>query len=703
METDGSNVNEASSGHQNPASRACDSCRTRKIKCDRTSPCSNCRVANIACRTTPRVREQRQRVLISHQYERKIETIDQRLSTIERLLQNLTLSLPGATVSHSKLLTPKASQSPSAKETTPKLPIMLKEEPVSSTLTPEFEGESSLSAHSIQATALFENEMKRNPFVENAPMMSHAVAALQDIIKRQALPSSINTLRFPGQKPKAKPDLSELDLPPSNIVLSLLRLANANPPYFFLTFPLMDITHFTEMCKALYFCVEDYSSANFATVNCILSYLFQEFLYRFGDDPATSKFAEYSELCTENFITVVGSFDLFLEPNLDNLITLSYAIFHAVECAKISLCWNFVVAGARMCQSLGYHRSVSAKDDTPERKRLKQYVFWFIYSMDKDLSLCLGRASILQDYDIGLEHPEIPEDEAERGWHRLFRSWLVCSNIIGKVYEKLYSVQGVMQGEAARIKHANELAAELEKWRDNVKNLEMNDLIHSVFATWLVPASDLSYYLLLTIIYRATPPPSPPETPSGISLRCVNSARQALRLHQHLFNSFKETSPYFLRGYINWGVLQCPFAPFMVMFCHTIAAQDLADLELLEEIATSLQVASEFSEAADRLYRLCLVFYQVAKLYVDAQPKEAHTLRVLPQPGEDFNNYLTSLGFGPNLTVGGTDQEAGGPTSTPTYFHPAAFEMPNELMEAQTLENWVLDNQYMMGLLESDL
>ncbi|KAK2796502.1 hypothetical protein FQN49_009011, partial [Arthroderma sp. PD_2] len=154
-------------------------------------------------------------------------------------------------------------------------------------------------------------------------------------------------------------------------------------------------------------------------------------------------------------------------------------------------------------------------------------------------------------------------------------------------------------------------------------------------------------------------------------------------------------------------LLQCPFAPFMVTFCHTIAASDLEDLKLLGEVATSLQAAADVSEAADRLYRLCLVFYQVAKLYVDVQPKEPDGYPVIPKPGEEFDDYLTSLGFGPNTLTSAT---GGGDNNTnlndQTDHSMATLQIPAELMEtdmSHTFGDWILDNQYMMGLLDSDL
>ncbi|KAF3492001.1 fungal specific transcription factor domain-containing protein [Arthroderma uncinatum] len=490
-----------------------------------------------------------------------IETIDERLSTIERLLQDLTLSLPAATASQSSTKPPEPPSS-SRRNERPSGPTVLQgPEGSEAKRTPEFEGESSFSAHSLHASALFENAMKRVPFA-HVPMMSHALSALQDIIKRQSLPSSVNVLRFPGQTPKERIKLSDLELPPSNAVLALLRLANDHPPLFFLTLPVMDTSRFTQMCKDLYFCTEEYSSGRFGSVNAILAHIFKEFAFRFKDDPATTKFQEYSDLCMTNFIAVISSFDIFTEPTVDNLMALTYAI-------------------------------------------------------------------------------------------------------------------------------------------------DTSNAYHKAHIQWIVPASELTYNLMATIIQRAAPPSQPPETPSGLNLQCVQAARKALQIHQQIFVSLEKADSFFFNGYITWVLLQCPFAPFMVTFCHTIAASDLEDLNLLGEVATSLQAAAGVSEAADRLYRLCLVFYQVAKLYVDVQPKEPHDYPVIPKPGEEFDDYLTSLGFGPNtLTPSTSDGNNITNFNDPADPSMASFQIPTELMDtdmSHTFGDWFLDNQYMMGLLDSDL
>ncbi|KAI1928138.1 hypothetical protein LOZ66_005313 [Ophidiomyces ophidiicola] len=670
------------------------------------------RAASVSLRTSKQMRiiisandQSNSATIAASASERKIEAIDERLSGIERLLQDLALSIPTSTKSHSS--PPHSASSSRQTDSTRLRPTI--QEPEATTPSAHFEGESALSTHSVLASAIFEKQMGSSPNIEQNPAMKQALSSLRDIVETQTRPSpSIHTLRFPSQKPGNKLDLSQLELPPLDVVLSMLRLSKGHYPVFFLTLPLMDLPYFTQLCKDLYFCTEEYSSAQFATVNCILSYLFREYTYYGENDSLKDKFEEYSDLCKLNFETVISTFDLFVEPSYDNILALALGAFHATELSKISLCWNFTAVAARMCQSLGYHRASIKKDGNGEDSvniTLKKGVFWFIYLMDKNMSLCLGRTSTLQDYDISVEYPDLPIDSGVRPWRILYESWLDLSRIVGRVYEHLFSAQALCDSAASRLKKARALEEEIKNWRSEFTRCDLGLAHHSFFFQWMGPSADLSYYLLLTLVYRVLPPTQPPETPSGLSIGCVEAARNAMQLHQQVMLAFNEKDTYILKGYVDWTLLQCPFVPFLVIFCHIVASGDLDDLRLLGDVATNLQSAGKVSEGAERLYRLCMVFYQVAKVYVNAKLLEAENgnelqdCQLAVNPGNQFDSYLNALGLGPPLApfipkgitdVGGNNEED-------------PLQGLFDIDMAQSLEDWYSGNRHMMGLLESDL
>ncbi|TDZ18867.1 putative transcriptional regulatory protein [Colletotrichum orbiculare MAFF 240422] len=85
-------VSEASqANHLPPVVRSCDWCRSRKIRCDKKSPCSSCRQSRVPCERKLELREKTksQRVLISPEYKEKLDRIDERLQAIIEVLMEM--------------------------------------------------------------------------------------------------------------------------------------------------------------------------------------------------------------------------------------------------------------------------------------------------------------------------------------------------------------------------------------------------------------------------------------------------------------------------------------------------------------------------------------------------------------------------------------------------------------------------------------
>lgn len=111
---------------------------------------------------------------------------------------------------------------------------------------------------------------------------------------------------------------------------------------------------------------------------------------------------------------------------------------------------------------LGYHRASSMEQDTASAQENKLRLFWSVYCLDKGLSLRLGRASNIQDYDISLT-PTFGRGDLRDLWNSVYTLWITLSRIQGKVYELLYSPAALSQPETERVAHARRLAAEMKE------------------------------------------------------------------------------------------------------------------------------------------------------------------------------------------------------------------------------------------------
>lgn len=84
--------------------------------------------------------------------------------------------------------------------------------------------------------------------------------------------------------------------------------------------------------------------------------------------------------------------------------------------------------------------------------------------MDRALSLRLGRAATIPDYDVDVPVSFENADIAEP-WKTAYLLWIELATIQGLVYEKLYSPAALRQGEMSRVAEARTLAARM---RDRV-------------------------------------------------------------------------------------------------------------------------------------------------------------------------------------------------------------------------------------------
>jgi len=95
------------------------------------------------------------------------------------------------------------------------------------------------------------------------------------------------------------------------------------------------------------------------------------------------------------------------------------------------------------------------------------------------------------------------------------------------------------------------------------------------------------------------------------------------------------------------------FAPFLVVFTHSIASHSQADVDLLRQVLRTLEAGRSISAATNRLYEMCKVFLRFATAFVHSRqdcfgsynqeedsftfPMEAHTNNVYNLASSEFS------------------------------------------------------------------
>ncbi|KAJ5708899.1 transcriptional regulator family: Fungal Specific TF [Penicillium malachiteum] len=720
----------------------------RAIRCDKRSPCSNCRSSGIACRSTgegQKPSEPRRRVLISSQYEKKIDLIEGRLGGIEKALQELLIasrsqgsaSIRSFGSSHQSPLSVARVSSPAIKPDHAGLKgpgytsnsAIEQHDPSSG-----FEGNSSLSAHSLYARDFLESAVSHStPEVLSSPKINEALFSLRQIVKmqnkRRGADSSSQRAQFSNQGSKQgdRCDIRELELPPLSVVLMVLRKVKENPPSSFGGYlPFFDVDVFIEKCREVYFCTEDYSDATFIVTNFGFYNIFIELAFGENEKTARDEYQHYVQICKYNLEAALANLNILMPATFDSILALSLGAIHGIEISKPLLGWTLASTAIHMCQTLGYHRMSSMEHDPPSVQKQKQSIFWSVYTIMNMMSLRLGRAPVVQEYDIGLPSPL--ETFADRGiWGNVCAIWTIQALIQGKVYTLLYSPVALNQPESQRVSHARQLAAEMkseiiEPFESIMSSSEAESALSDVDMLYL-RTDKVSRLAILTLIYRAIPASAESGSSSTFIPECVETARAALEHHQDCVGSLKETSEIIRCSYMHWAILLSPFVPFIVIFCHVIATSDTEDLTRLEDFIASLLPLCSFSQSVDRLHTICSILGTVARLYVEAKTRgKVGEDESFFSVGQEFDTYLSALGLAPvNAMMGNQGyfqsdmltMQGGAPDSTsqipglalPTAQSQSQNHEPisvTEMSQAAQLGNWFSGNQYMMGLLEED-
>ncbi|KAF2635490.1 hypothetical protein P280DRAFT_436975 [Massarina eburnea CBS 473.64] len=734
--------------------RACDPCRSRKIRCDRGVPCSNCRSSKLTCVTTAAAsKPQRQRVHISEEYERKIDRIEDRLTGIERILESLAVKLGNLDLL--KDSPDHSTQSRSHKQSSGRGP--------SDTTPAPFEGETTINRQSEFARELLEQAVGNTPSIGQNVEIKDALASLQEMVTRQgqftnAMPVSIVQPFF--NKSLADIDVSQLEKPPWDAANDLIEKASVYPTMSFaVVFPFLQLKNMRDIFKETFLHPGDATVCRRILVFGVLYNLFLEF----GSYPVLESrvegYRQYAQNCKTHLEISISQLDLYVPATYENILALLLASTFAIEMCKPSLCWLLITNAASLAQNLGYHRIQTMINDTEDERNAKINAFWFIYMMDKTLSLRLGRASVIQDWDMSLPYPSMESDHARFGslvqmgarGSSMLIYWIRVGQIQGQVYERLFSPAAFCKSREERTQTATELVGAL-----NRRWAERGEMTKLTFPGPFADIGDIFHLADLVMHHSTCAMIQRAVSPDNVVFDqdCLESARAALVAHQLCHKQFNvEGNEDLWSGYIHWSILQAPFTPFIVIFCNVVLHYDPNDLNSLADFVYSLESCRTISEGADKLYKMCHLFLQVAKLYVEAKAKESSTppsaLRtetshhsangILMEPGTEertsnqnqsppsgfgvdintmnqFDPYLSALGLMPNSAwpVAGFPQMGAG--TVPEAFNQAqGFDAglaaggvgvgmtPQGGYNQNNVQDWFSGSRYLMNLMEDDI
>ncbi|KAH8424477.1 Zn(II)2Cys6 transcription factor [Aspergillus melleus] len=553
--------------------RACEGCRLRKIRCDRSNPCSNCRSLKIACqrpgdRAACRPKSDRVPQLQEH-----VQRLEERLRVVEDEL--LSRKTPGAA--------PEPRPQPDFRTDTVAV----------------YEGPSSFATQSIQATEAFHKTTYSDGNVDAS------FRRLQDLLRPSTTSNDYRFSRNVGPQPA-----EQMTLLPVELILTVLRKVKVQPPVFLSSYLLNDADWVERICQKIYFPTEAVSLGELSSMHGVLYIFLREFILL--RDPLCDAFdlKKHAETCRKNFNLGIESYELLVVPRFENIFALALGGIISQDEGNPFLSSTMFGAAARSLQLLGYHREIMYLNRHAANARNMRRLFWTVYTFDRNVSLLMGRASCLQDIEIDTSHPELSADPAARPWDESFIMGIKMARLQGQIYSRLYSTAALAGDPAERAQHIRELATELHQWFSELKEIDGSQVNHPQIYQLSRKNWDILYYSSLTSTLRAS---SASGSESEINSDCFKAARLALHGHLDCMPAYDETGYLSSVEYANWMLASSSFTPFLVIFLHATSATSWSDLELLDQVVSSMERIRSASRACERLYQICATFARLAR------------------------------------------------------------------------------------------
>ncbi|CAG7562416.1 unnamed protein product, partial [Fusarium equiseti] len=383
---------------------------------------------------------------------------------------------------------------------------------------------------------------------------------------------------------------------------------------------------FLDICTKVWFGVGEPSLGENIIANSFIAYVSAEYSVVHGDIRYRSYCQHYRSLVGK----LVGNLPLLLIPSIEVVTAMTLGSLYMVEEGRVSHAWMLISNAMTACQTLGYHR---IDRNSGCDKYMQTQLFWAVYTYENSLSLRLGRCSGIRDSDVTLP--------IEPNQHRAIR----LGRIQGKVYNQLYSPEGLASADDVRGEAAEGLAKQVqaimdESQADVAESLSRNTGIDEDPARIIYLHCDLvCQSSLMGMILKAIPS----STDTSAMDRCVTVARNTLDLHEQcmkLVNGCKD--PLLIKIYISWAILHTPFFPFSIVFENAIRQANADDLDRLNRFAASFK--SDDVDNETHPYRLYELLSQAARLCVQLNPTSAHSSSTAPSSGDmtmedlDMNN-----------------------------------------------------------------
>ncbi|RFU29259.1 hypothetical protein B7463_g7069, partial [Scytalidium lignicola] len=620
--------------------RACDTCRKKKIRCEPISDlCAQCIKSKTPCHFTP-ISVLRSRRRLSR--DRRVEELEKRLAWMEGQLR-LPLEgrkFPGDLESGTD---PKAQDIAGFNEYQPTyITSHALGRSLLGSAPPEIEESARVSQTSNITT----------PSQQSIPSPNVAFLTNSMIVLISGTPR-LNFRRNTNSIGKGTPIFQELPSKEKALHLITIFFQGFNAVH-----PIFDQDTFMSKFDSAYgLDCSDSDPGWWAALNVVLA-----LAYQYWDMPVSdpkedleawgyfqNAFAATNQLMTRHYTLA----------SVQALLGMAMIMIAMPHQRPITL---LISSAIKIAHNLGLHRQyqypVLSAVESAERIR----VFWVAYSLDKDISLQTRQPPTQGDEDMDIE----PPSENDYGLvqpgeihHNLFYFRTRLAIIQGQIYRQLLSVKAGKQSVSERATAAKELEMALQTWRGSVP-IEL-------FCDFSGPALDgspsetsrhpvylqLLYFKTLAVIHESLPifPWYHEIQSSEVRVHIISAlvtypveARSAIKL----FN----VTPQRKLACV-WTALHIFITAATTLLIHTISDPSnplvQADLKLLEPFLNLLGVVarSGVNDKVEEMYQSSMILFEQARMAIEHSDLGAKTHRHMgkgdPGARESVEDFLERM------------------------------------------------------------
>ncbi|GJN85500.1 hypothetical protein PLIIFM63780_009067 [Purpureocillium lilacinum] len=488
-----------------------------------------------------------------------------------------------------------------------------------------YEGESSFGRQAYLASQISE---LTSPEAASSPTIMDELKALRNVIQEQR----------PVDRPvggKQNSSQLNMELIPSEFVLRLFRVLRETQSLLFLFHPVHDLAQLETLCQRIYFPVNPLSTGELTLFHGMLYFSMWELQCAPGSGLSPDEVQRYRDICWTNFQAGLDTHELAAIPTYENTLALTMAALDSQLRGKKMLQWNLVSAAAKHCLALGYHRRDTFNNLPFSESETMRRLFWHVFMSDASLSLTLGRAPIIQEYDVDAPPLTVSKDPKRVPWDEAFVSFVQFSSIQTNIYRQLYSPMSRNTDTVERQHIVMSLAEKLRQWYADWHKIDFSSAYHSHIFKTTFSGVDVTYYSVLTLLHRGA---TSSNAIVDISPECFKAAKQGLEAHLVFYPRAVNLGPNAVSMYADWILLFTSFTPYIVTFLHCIGNSDAADLTLLRRVLDSIEQIASTVESCKPQYELCQSLLRIAEAFIESRSMDLG--RAAPQLDAALNLSL---------------------------------------------------------------